>query len=745
VANGVSKGILAMAQIKQEDKIFEARVAPGALISLAARLIKRLPDWLTHWEVWLALLVGGWLRLFHLDRALWLGDQTELLDMARTAIQRGLIPATGIPSSIGALNPPLSIYLLLPIAFFTANPLSQTIALALWNVAGVAICYVAALCGFGRRVAAWSALFFAVCPASVWYSRYLWQQNFIAPLLGLWALTLFAALVGNGRRWFVAHVGLLALCVLLHPTALLLAPVTLATLWLAPRRPRPLEYALAGVVVLLLLIPTLLWEVASGWSDLAIFGRFSARGVRYDAQVASALFSALGAPFTQSLGTRTGTAYAALVPIFYVLASLTLLLFALGWLGLTRRLWLGLRAAWRSLAPGDATWRDRVGRWRSVARGVKANERWRLTFALWLWVTLPPLAMIRRTTAIYPHYLIVLYPGVFLVMGLGVVWLLRWRIWPARADDVSQTGLRPGTLPQVWLRAAPVVLVSAFLCGLTLQSTLYTTSVDSSRYSATAGYGDPLNSMLGAVDELNAIQRRERVAHVDIIATLKANYHGDLAALLVDGRPERSAMDGACLRLPGAGASLVVAEQTSLPASRLLATLPNVTKVGALPVHGDEPALVYRVKPLTGALPGETAAGAVMFGGANQPALRLEGEQRVAPNLLLLRWTVLTSAVSTHPVLTYHVRVTSGTSDAASMQGETTCGATQWSAGDTLYTWIHLKSTGDARTLGLRAMAERVDYPTFRAAGLMWFAGARGSVSSTLLTPPGGSYTLPRA
>ena len=228
-----------MAQVGQRDTSLDVRWGvANKIIPLVARMRERLPEWLSHWELWLALLLGGWLRLFALDRTPWLDDQTQLLDMARTAILRGMIPVTGIPSSVGFLNSPISIYLLLPIAAFTSNPLPQTIALALWNVVGVAICYVAALRGFGRRVAAWSALFFAVCPASVWYSRFLWQQNFIAPLLGLWALTLFAAVKTSGRRWFVAHALLLVVCILLHPTVAYLIPVTLIALWLSPHRPR---------------------------------------------------------------------------------------------------------------------------------------------------------------------------------------------------------------------------------------------------------------------------------------------------------------------------------------------------------------------------------------------------------------------------------------------------------------------------------------------------------------------------
>jgi hypothetical protein len=735
-----------MTQVGQRGAIPDARGMARIVLPLASRLRERLPDWLDHWELWLALLLGGWLRLFALDRTLWLDDQTQLLDMARTTILRGMVPATGIPASIGILNSPVSIYLLLPIASITANPLVQTLLVALWNLAGVAICYAAALRGFGRRVATWSALFFAVCPASVWYSRFLWQQNFIAPLLGLWALTLFAAVKTSERRWFVAHIILLTACILLHPTVAYLTLVTVAALWLSPHRPRLPEYGLAALGVLLLLLPTLLWETHSGWSDLDILLHASQAGARYDFEVAVALFGVLGAPSPQTLGA--GAPFNMLMPLFNFLTALTVLLFVIGWLWLTWRVWRGLRTAWRPIPRGDATtWRAYLAWARSIAGGMRSDETWRLTFVLWLWVTVPPVAMIRHTITIFPHYLIVLYPGVFIVIGLGAAWIVTQTRSAMRRYQASQHDARRTRLARIGQRAArvtPIALLVALLCGLTLQSTLHTTSVSSSGYSVTEGYGYPLNTMLGTVDALNATQRREGIANVDIIAAAPPpGYYNDLATLLRDERPERSVMDGACLRLPASGASLIVTEKSTVPAARLLGGLPNATKIGALPLREGEPASIYRVKPLSGALPGETSASGVTFGGAGQPALRLEGYQRVAPDLVRLRWTVLTSSVSQRPLLSYHVQATIGVSKPSTTPTSVACGATRWSAGDTLVTWAPVDA--GAASTPLQVTTQRMDYPLFHALGLTWFAGRLRAISSARLEPPGGAYALPRA
>src|SRR5262249_2508319 len=159
-------------------------------------------------------------------------------------------------------------------------------------------------------------------------------------------------------------------------------------------------------------------------------------------------------------------------------------------------------------------------------------------------------------------------------------------------------------------------------------------------------------------------------------ATPPPGYFNDLATLLRNERPARSTMDGACLRLPASGESLIVTEKSTVSAAQLLSALLNATKIGALPLREGEPAAVYRVKPLSGALRGETSAGGVTFGGAGQPALRLEGYQRVAPDLVRLRWTVLTSTVSQHPLLTYRVQADTGVLNNATMPASVTCGAT---------------------------------------------------------------------
>jgi hypothetical protein len=275
-----------------------------------------------------------------------------------------------------------------------------------------------------------------------------------------------------------------------------------------------------------------------------------------------------------------------------------------------------------------------------------------------------------------------------------------------------------------------------------LQSTLYAVGPDTSAYSAGTDYGYPLSSMLAAKDRLNATSEREGLLSVDIVASPNPDYHANLATILQDGHVERSVIDGtSCLRLPGTGESLVVAEPTSLPGSELLASLSTARQVDQLPLQGDRPWLVYRASPVTAALPGEVNASGVRFGDIDQPALRLEGFQRIAPDLILLRWTVLTSSASVYQPLSYHVRAIGAEAGAS---GDVSCGATQWTAGDTLITWMRLRGPGGG-SFQLQVSAERADYTVIHAIGLTWFADAVRTTSSITLSSPGGAYILPSA
>src|SRR5215469_13193777 len=90
-----------------------------------------------HWEFWLALLLGAFLRLWHIELTQFLQDQRNFYILAREAVLHHALLVTSVTYSIGVYSPPLSADLLVPFAAFGHNPLPAVIAIAVWNVLGV--------------------------------------------------------------------------------------------------------------------------------------------------------------------------------------------------------------------------------------------------------------------------------------------------------------------------------------------------------------------------------------------------------------------------------------------------------------------------------------------------------------------------------------------------------------------------------------------------------------------------------
>ncbi|MGZ3585607.1 MAG: glycosyltransferase family 39 protein, partial [Ktedonobacterales bacterium] len=503
---------------------------------------------------------------------------------------RHALPVASIPSSLTTLNPPLSIYLLIPFALLGTNPLPAMIAVALWNVLGIALCYVFASAFFERRIAVLATLFFAVSPAAIWYSRFLWQQNYLPPLLILWAMALYGGCIRGRHGMFAPAVALLVMSALLHGTALLLAPALVAGVLLSPHLPRLREYVYATAIVLLLLAPTILWEVVSNWSDVRILTSYSTGPAKVNAEVFFRLYQALGAPALAQSGSTPhpvphalsgmvslvfvepvtnpaygpASPYSAAIPLYIATAIVALLLFGAGWLALTRGIVLPALRLWRE-TPAGATQRARWITWLiAIWRGLRSDTTWRTRLLLWMTVTAPLVILLRHSSAIFTHYLIVLYPFAFITMAIGVLALARgtallaarMRFPHARMRDVS--GI------------VALALTVFLVVGQTAQTALSTYSVASGQFdAATVDYGYPLRSLEQADAKLAELQRL--VGASEIYIAEKSQFPEPVDYMLVREHANRIGFPDTCLILPPyrPAPALIVASADSLSTEAL--------------------------------------------------------------------------------------------------------------------------------------------------------------------------------
>jgi hypothetical protein len=694
--------------------------------------------WARQWEFWLALALATFLRFWRIDLTQYLFDQNGLFSVARMSATHGLIPLTGIPFSIHTLTPPWSEYSLLPFAALTANPLAAAIGTAVANTLGVALCYVFALRYFGRRIAAVSTLLFATCGAAINYSRFIWQPNDVAPLAALWVLTLYLGCV-EGRRWFAGNVALLALAAMFHPSAALLAPVTLVGAALAPRVPRLRAWVIAAIALLVVALPTLIWETLSGFADLRSVGAFASGRSSYAPVVLYRLYQALTGPVTG------GGVSSVFDNGLNVLATL---LFAVGWLALSARMLRPARAlAFQREAGVVAASRAWL---LALFRGLRADAAWRINLLLWLSVTLPPALMVRHTSPIETHYLMMLYPTVFIVSAIGAVVVIRGLV-----ALVERRAARLATVAALTLEAALLALIIA-RSAQWLAFPLSLTNAQTFNAYQNYGYGYPLSVLQGGADALAQLQTQTGAAQVEVITPSDQRYQLAESGILVGERSDRLSLTPTCLALPAATARpwLIAPVTPGAPATALLGRLANAEQVGSLPMVGGPTYPVYQVSGAAPALAGETALTPTAFADQRGDALRLMSASLPQPGALLLRWQVDAASAPTDQTRQFRV--------IASANGATAyddCATQHWQAGETLFTWIPLHADGasdisvrvetktnglvEPTALGLRFLADTPINAPFMPLSVSGAAAEPLPLDAPVTINADGSLTIP--
>src|SRR5258707_14424024 len=118
----------------------EKAASPGESKPLPAKW-RLQPGLLLSWEMYLVMLVAGFLRLYRIDTTEFNLDQANIFRVAYDAVHHGMLVAASNQSSIGTINPPAIIYLLMPTTFFSANPLWAAVWFALLTIVAVFISY----------------------------------------------------------------------------------------------------------------------------------------------------------------------------------------------------------------------------------------------------------------------------------------------------------------------------------------------------------------------------------------------------------------------------------------------------------------------------------------------------------------------------------------------------------------------------------------------------------------------------
>ena len=348
------------------------------------------------------LLFALLLRLRGLDTTgLW-GDQAFTLNTAMRWVNGGPLPLAANKSSVGFVNPPLIEYLYGAALFLWRDILSVSLLTLLGGLVAVAVTGAVTARLWGRRAALWAMLAFAVAPWAVFWSQLIWNQTLVPPFAALALGGLLLYLFDRPRSvYLVGCFAATAAMIQVHPgSAVQLLTIAVALL-LYRRRVRPAHVVAGAAVFALLFLPYLLYQIGTGWADLAAVEATAGQ---------EATFSSAALRLSLDLLRAQGL-YRAVprVEAFDILAT-------------------GLFVA----ALGVVVWRLLFG-----GKGAAERRQDPLPSSpaplLLLWLAAPLLFYWRSGVYLQNYYLIGQWPAHFMILGIGLDTLQRAvERWPGR-------------------------------------------------------------------------------------------------------------------------------------------------------------------------------------------------------------------------------------------------------------------------------------------------------------------------
>ncbi|GCE13203.1 ArnT family glycosyltransferase [Tengunoibacter tsumagoiensis] len=372
-----------------------------------------LRSWLLSWEIYLIVLVASFLRLYGIQRTEFDGDQADIFQMAHDAIVRGHLVATSNIASIGIYNPPGTIYFLMVPAAISADPVGGAIFTAILSIASVLLTYFCMRRYFGRLAATISASLYATAALSIFYSRFMWNQNLLFFFVTVLIFLFLEVIFFQRKGWLILAIPLLGLLFQLHGSGILLLAPLIVTVVLAPKTVRIRDIVFGSGLLLLLYLPYILWEFSVSFHDVSVLLTGSQRENVYDNQI-WILYQTYLSPFYESF-LNLDTVYITFfkwVRVFMTGLIILSLLFAL---------FSGLKAL-RRQHESPRVW------WLKPLQWVKALQSSPegcalLVLASWQLVML---SEIHHTIKLQLHYLIVFAPGQYLLVGIFLAWLIYW-------------------------------------------------------------------------------------------------------------------------------------------------------------------------------------------------------------------------------------------------------------------------------------------------------------------------------
>ncbi len=566
--------------------------------SQRSAFLRKIGSWFCIWEIYPILGIAAFLRFYQLTTTEFDADQALIFQMARDAINHGLIPATGIIASIRIANPPAVVYLFMIPAAISSNPLWGAIFVGLLNILGVLLTYIFVRRYYGRIASIIASLLYATAAEPLHFNRFIWQLNIIAPFVVLFIFALFWGVVDRRKGWLFPALVLLGILIQLHITIVILSSLLLVALVLSPGTVRLRDLALGLTFLLLLFSTYLLWEFSIKFADLNILLQISKLHSHFDLTALNYYVFFLN-PYV-NIPTNTNSLEYKLVPLLKWLSP-TMAIFIVCGLALITIGVISSQQLWKRDSGVDVesrTSRHPVRRSLETVRTLWADFRATPQrcgyFLLLCWQIVPIIILSRHSVPVFPYYLLMVLPGPFIIIGILLSLVVHWLKRPGWMWNIPRYGV------YVFTCLVIVAQLTGSMAGL----------VDEASGNNLHGYTyNTLNSLQDALAEADHVARQRHLNHVYI--TTNQFTQVALRYLAEQVQTPTTLFDASrCLVLPNPAdgpAVLLVGPYDKLT-SVLLGQFATSTLIDRPERLGGAPFQLFIVKPITIALSQSTSS-----------------------------------------------------------------------------------------------------------------------------------------
>ncbi len=472
--------------------------------------------WFRTWELYLLVLVTGFLRFYQLNTTEFDQDQAILLRMAHDAITHGLLPTTSNTASIGIAHPAGVIYLFMLPALLNPSPLSGAILVAICSTIAVLLTYFFTRRYYGRLAGTIAALLYATAYKPLVYTRFIWQPNLMPPFILLFFFALFYGVVERRKGWLFPALLLLGILYQMHEISVLLAIPLVVALLLAPHTFRWRDIAFAAIGLVIVFFPYLLWEVYTHFTDLHTILTLAKQHARIDGQALNFYQGFLTPNKLQPADTHVLPHRLTLLFSWlqYAMPALVILgLLSIVFAFIAPRLWgetktdtgsAEEKSSTESLRPSEEQG-DRKGlpyMFVNTLQSLQA-DRYRCGLIILLaWQIVPLLILSRHAIDLHTQYFFMLLPGPFVFIGIFfshvVNWLRKQKGW------LYQT--------RIVLYALAFLLIAAQTLGST--AWLLDTQYGNNSNDAFTPYHNDLSSLQQALNDADILAQAQHLNHV---------------------------------------------------------------------------------------------------------------------------------------------------------------------------------------------------------------------------------------